>query len=184
MAVKYDKKYYDNLKKRHLMMAQKINDIRWEFVRDIPFNTVLDYGCGCGELSVYIPDYVKNLVVDSYDIGMINGEKYPQTGIQHSHYDLTFFNDVIEHVNWDSNPDENMLNAFKNTTYISVSVPVWNKSFKSIQSWKHYKPEEHLYYFSEENIIDFFIKKGMDIVKKGYPECPPRQDIFSVIFKK
>lgn len=181
MTIKYDKKYYEGLKQQHNGTAKLINEIRWEFVKDIPFNTVLDYGCGCGELTTFAPQR-EGLIIDSYDIGMLNGEPYPQTGILHDRYDLTFFNDVIEHVDWVNNPDANMLHAFQNTTYISVSIPVWNGKIEDIKTWKHYKPGEHLYYFSSETLMDFFIKKEMKLIKKGYPECPPRQDIFSAIF--
>lgn len=182
--MKYDKKYYDNLKSQHKETAEKINTIRWNFVKDIPFNTVLDYGCGCGELSFYLPCDKKNVIVDSYDIGFLNGEKYPQTGIMHNEYDLIFFNDVLEHVDWSNNPDEDILRMIEKTKFISISVPVWNDLSKNIKEWKHYKPEEHLTYFNTDSIMRFFYLRGFFPVKSGYPECPPREDIFSAVFKK
>ena len=181
MKIEYNRSYYDNLKKQHSNTAKVINEIRWNFVKDIPFKNVLDYGCGCGELSLFSPEKVS---VDSYDIGMLNGSSYPQTGITRQYYDLTFFNDVIEHVDWVNSPDENMIKAFNNTAYICISVPVWSGLMENVHTWKHYKPGEHLYYFSEDSVIDFFIKRNMSLIKRGYPECPPRQDIFSGIFKK
>ena len=181
MKIQYDKTYYDNLKKQHSGTAKIINEIRWNFVKEIPFEFVLDYGCGCGELSIYIPSDRK-IVVDSYDIGFLNGEQYPQTGISRSNYDLIFFNDVIEHVDWGNRPDKNIINSFKITKYICVSIPVW-KGIGDIKLWKHYKPGEHLTYFNEQEVIKFFKEKNMMLIKSGYPECPPRQDIFSAIFK-
>ncbi len=181
--VNYDKNYYENLKKQHIKTAKLINEIRWNFVQDVPFKTVLDYGCGCGELSLYAPKN-RDLIIHSYDIGKINGSTYPQTGILIDHYDLTFFNDVIEHVDWINYPDLDMVHAFEISTFICIAIPVWNHSIENIHTWKHYKPGEHLYYFSESSIIEFFYLRKFVLIKKGYPECPPREDIFSAIFKK
>jgi len=179
--VKYDKQYYDNLKKQHRDTAKEINDKRWKFVESIPFEVVLDYGCGCGELSAHAP-HRDNLVVDSYDIGKLNGEIYPQTGIQHDYYDLVFFNDVLEHVDWVSSSDKHIEDILKRTKYVCVSIPLWDFQ-GNITEWKHYKPGEHLTYFNKEDIRLFFEQRGFKEIKNGTPECPPREDVYTAIYR-
>jgi len=178
----YNKSYFNNLKKQHKKTAEIINKIRWKFVEEIPFNIVLDYGSGCGELTKYSPKK-ENLIIDSYDIGRLNGELYPQTGINHDRYDLIFFNDVIEHVDWENNPDKKIEKILSLTKYICISLPIWDFN-GDILKWKHYKPKEHLTYFSEKSIDHFFEAKGFKEVKKGKPECPPREDILTIIYKR
>jgi ADP-heptose:LPS heptosyltransferase len=176
----YDKEYYNNLKKQHKETAEKINKKRWDFVNCIPFKVVLDYGCGCGELSKFSP---KEVIVDSYDIGKLNGSPYPQTGINHEKYDLIFFNDIIEHVDWKNNPDKDIEKILKKTKYVCISIPIWEYN-GDIKQWKHYKPEEHLSYFNHKEINDFFYNMGFEEIKSDWNECPPREDILSIIYKK
>ena len=178
--IEYNKKYFDNLKKQHEGTAEELNKNRWDFVKNIPFEVVLDYGCGCGELTEYAPEGVE---VDSYDIGKLNGESYPQTGIIHDFYDLVFLNDVLEHVDWVFNPDQDIEDILKKTKYVCISVPIWEKD-TDIKKWRHYKPNEHLTCFDREDINDFFVQRGFKEVKTGSHECPPRKDIFSAIYKR
>jgi len=179
--IQYEKEYFTNLKKQHRDTAEELNKKRWEFVTCVPFQTVLDYGCGCGELTKYAP---KGIVIDSYDIGKLNKVSYPQTGINHDYYDLVFFNDVLEHVDWIFNPDQNIENIFKRTKYICISIPIWNFLKKNIKEWTHYKPKEHLTCFNQYSIKKFFVDRDFEEIKTSNYECPPRKDIFSAIYKR
>ena len=86
----YDGAYLELMRSRdYEKTAKLINTARWDFVAEFGFQVVLDYGCGLGFLEKFAPE---GTVVDSFDIGVMeNGERYPQTGIVHPHYDCVFF---------------------------------------------------------------------------------------------
>ncbi len=159
--------------------AELINHARWEFVAEFDFRLVLDYGCGLGFLSVFAPEGVE---VDSFDIGTTeDGQRCPQTGIIHPHYDCVFFMDVLEHV-----PNPLVLNPIlAMTDYVCVSVPMLPDGV-SIESWKHNKLKsgEHIHYFTRKSLEQFFAVRGFARVKEGRPEEVVRQDIYSAVFWK
>jgi len=153
--------------------AELISRIRWDFVSRIKPKTVLDYGSGPGWFSAFSP---KDIKVDTFDIA-----PWPQTGINRKYYDLITMWDVIEHI-----PDLKILNSLLNSTKaVALATPVLPKG-KSLITWKHYKPGEHVNLFNKQSLQEYFRKFGFRLVKSGYPECDCgiRQDIFSALFKK
>jgi len=181
MPFDYGFAYYENMLHMNSGSAKNIFKIRWNFVEEVAAQTVLDYGCGCNFLSVFQPHGVD---VDSFDIGHIDeGVLYPQTGIIRDEYDLVCFFDVLEHVDWENDPDESMEEAIRKATWVVLSIPMRPEN-KPMETWKHYKPREHLTYFTAESLDAFFEARGFEKVKSGYPECPPRVDILSVLYKR
>jgi len=147
-------------------------------VKEVKPRVVLDYGCGCGFFAKYAPP---DVVVDTFDIG-----PYPQSGVRHEHFDLTSLWDVIEHVSWADNPDLQILDAISRSDYIAITTPVLPTG-NVLEKWRHYKPGEHLTYFTQKSIVEFFRFLGFRCIKSGYPESRPdgpREDIISLLFKK
>ena len=170
-AIDYDIHYYDNLLRIHSHTAEKIANIRWNFINGVNPNTVLDYGCGVGWFRAFKPPEV---IVDSYDIMPV-----PQTGVCREKYDLICFWDVIEHIK-----NLNALDLIVEMgEYIACTVPVFPPG-KNLVTWKHFKPGEHLQLFSEGHVEDLFNRWGFRLLKKGQPECPPREDVWNFLFKR
>jgi hypothetical protein len=183
--IKYDVYYYYNLLRIHTHTAKEICDIRWKFIEEnipsIPFMAsrsispnILDYGCGVGWFSAFKPSYIKDKDMDTFDIMPV-----PQTGIRHDKYDLLTMWDVLEHI-----PDfTELAPLLKNTDYVTISIPIkpigvfWD-------NWKHFKPGEHLHYYSVELLEALFKTYNFSVLVDAKPECPPREDIHSIIFKK
>jgi hypothetical protein len=131
---------------------------------------VLDYGSGVGWFRAFAP---ANTVVDTYDIG-----QFPQTGIRHESYNLLTMWDVLEHL-----PNLKEIEPYLALTeFVALSVPI-KPDEVALNKWKHFKPREHLHYYTEEILDYVFQSYGFDKVKSGTPECPPRSDIVSILYR-
>jgi len=170
-SLTYDLEYYESMLRRHSATAEKICKIRWEFISELSPKTVLDYGSGVGWFRAWRPEGVE---VYTYDIA-----EYPQTGLELTTYDCVCFWDVLEHIlNFrDIEP------ILRLTRHVAVTIPI-KPEFKNYVGWKHFRPSEHVHYFTEETLDAMFESYGFEKMKSGMPECPPRQDVLSVIYKR
>jgi hypothetical protein len=175
----YNDDYYNMMYAKQSKTAQEICGIRWGFIKDLGVKSVLDYGCGCNFMTKYSPG---DVTIDSFDI-MPRETNPKKTGITKDYYDLTFFNDVLEHIDWVKTPDKNMLNLIGKSKYICVSVPILPEG-KDFSNWKHNRPNEHLTTFTIESLDKFFEDKHFYKIKEGYPESNIREDIYTAIYKK
>ncbi len=180
MKFAYDANYLENLLEMYAGSMEKISNIRWEFIAPIEAKLVLDYGSGNNAFSLFKPD---DVIVDSYDIGTIGNAPYPQTGIRHEHYDIICLWDVLEHIKWDTNPDEDILEVIDNADALAATIPILPDD-QVLEDWKHYKPGEHLTYFNTGAFIGFIESLGFTLLEHDTPECPPRLDIHSFLFKR
>ena len=64
-----------------------------------------------------------------------------------------------------------------------VSIPIVPDNIElSIEnlkniSWKHYRPKEHFWYFSDNGFKEYTKSCNWTIIYNDIPECPPRSDI-------
>jgi len=169
--MKYDLDYYEFLLKKDRVTAEEIAKLRWDFIMDLHPQVILDYGCGISWFRTYRP---KNIIVDSYDIA-----PFPQTGILHKEYDIICFWDVLEHI-----PDWNdIVELLKTTKYIAMTIPIKPKEV-AWKDWHHLRPLHHLHWFDLELLDALFDYLGFIKIRCGQPECPPRKDIYSLIYKR
>jgi len=169
--MKYDCEYFYNMLRLYSKTAEHICNVRWNFVKEIKPDTVLDYGSGCGFFKAFAP---KDISVDTFDIMPV-----PITGITRDRYDLVTFWDVLEHI-----PDFNVIiPVLSLTSYVAVTVPIKPPRMKW-KNYKHYKPLEHIHHFTEESLETLFDSFGFSMIRSGTPECPPRQYIHSFLFKR
>jgi len=87
--------------------------------------------------------------------------------------------DTLEHI-----PDPYSFLRLLNSETIIISIPILDPG-ASLLGWKHFKPGEHLYYFTEGGLLTYMEDVGYNSVYVGRPEelCG-RQDIGSFVFKK
>lgn len=177
--MEYDRAYCELMLRLNQDSAELINTSRWDFVAPADARVVLDYGCGCNFLTRYAPPGIK---VDSFDVGSYPLDICSPTGLRHEHYDLMCLFDVLEHVDWEAAPDADLLAALRRSDYLAVTVPVPPPD-TNLLAWKHYKPGEHLTYFTEASLLAFLAAEGFLPCRWGLPECPPRQDVHSFLFR-
>jgi len=167
----YDLEYYENLLRIYSATAEEICRRRWQLLFDNvkPLVRVLDYGSGVGWFRAWRPPGVQ---VFSFDIGL-----YPQTGVPLQLYDVVCFWDVLEHVR-DFSDLEAVL-ALSN--HVACTVPLVSR--KGLTGWKHFKPGEHLHYFTKDSLDALFHKYGFTkcIIFTDI-ECPPREDVYSLVY--
>jgi hypothetical protein len=175
--IQYDENYYYNLLKIHTATAHEIVKRRFDFIKenikDLPTSGLihmLDYGSGVGFMKALAPHQFE---VDTFDIMPV-----PTTGIRRLVYDVISMYDVLEHI-----PDFQVVQpVLQSGKHVVISVPV-KPAEVPWKGYKHFKPGEHLHYFTDDLIEHLFDHMGFDLVAKGNPECPPRQYITSYIFK-
>jgi len=176
--IKYDAAYYYNLLKIQTNTAQLINKIRWDFispylpcVKGVYPARVFDWGCGVGWFAAYAP---ADIIVDTFDIMPV-----PQTKRRFDMYEMVTMWDVLEHI-----PDFTELkDLFDRTKYVAITVPIKPEDMPW-ENYKHFKPGEHLHYYTQDLLKALFYRYGFMLEKAGTPECPPREDVYSFIFKK
>ena len=175
----YDLDYFEVMLRQNSGTAEKICKVRWDLVMRFKPKVVLDYGSGCGWFRAFRP---KGVEVDTFDIGKHKFGKFPQTGICHDHYDMVCFWDTLEHI-----PNFAVVQDVLDITdfvVLSIPIPPVNVMNFNIEDWKHFKPGEHLHYFTEATLDAFWSKLGFEKVFSGSPECPPRQDIITAVYAK
>lgn len=95
-------------------------------------------------------------------------------------YEVVTFWDSLEHI---PNPD-NVFRHIKHGAVVCVAIPIM-KNLLEIRSSKHYKPGEHLYYFTEQGFIDWMACWGFRLLETSTHEVDSGRDsIGAYAFKK
>ncbi len=171
----YNLDYYEGMLRNYSATAEQICRVRWHFLQEgvllpggKPRIKVLDYGSGVGWFRAWRPHWAD---VWSYDVA-----QYPQTSIELQLYDCVCFWDVLEHI-----PDFKEIEpVLALSSHVALSVPI---PIDGLEDWKHFKPGEHLHYFTEESLTALLSKYGfVPIVMSRTSECPPREDILTALF--
>jgi Methyltransferase domain len=153
----------------------------------IPEN-IIDVGYGNGDFlkvaSQIVPTCYGTDVGNSYPLPE-KAKFVPASELYSRKFEVVCFFDVLEHF-------DNIYDiANIDTEYFCISLP--NCDYKSdewFESWKHRKPDEHLWFFDEHSLVNFMDEIGYDKVNTSYIEDTIRKDvnnspnILSGIFKK
>jgi SAM-dependent methyltransferase len=179
--VDYDKNYFeDYVRKANTEIARNLNAGRTSITEKY-CKSVLDIGIGSGE-------FIKssNIRVFGFDINPVAIRWLRQAKLYCDPYtsmpeiDGVTFWDSLEHI-----PDPgSLLSLIRQDCYVFVSIPIISDLLKVRQS-KHYKPNEHLYYFTSSGIIEFMFKHKFDIIEISDQETKAgREDILTFVFQK
>lgn len=131
-------------------------------------DNILDFGCGIGSTTKYLNSIGYRKAV-GYDVNNYPSpiEKIPYEDVlSTSWYAVTAY-DVIEHI-------ENPIDVIGkiSTKYWVVSVPNAEDPFlhDHFEEWRHYKPSEHLHYFTSKSIQMLFLSAGYVLLEHVFVE--------------
>ena len=147
--------------------------------------SILDVGYGTGAFLKVCETEIPNRY--GHDI---SGWQVPEgcqfsENILENHYDVITFFDSLEHME-----DIEFVKDLK-CHYVCISLP-WCHYFSDewFETWKHRKPNEHLWHFNEKSLRSFMERMGYEVVNIcnlediTRPNGKEYQNILSGIFKK
>lgn len=191
----YNKKYLKNYEKRaETLIGMRLNLLRLgmiaPYIPDTRRCSLLDYGCGAGTFL----DYAYEFFQTSHGVDINPNIKKPsifKTIPKNIKYDIVTMFDVIEHF---ENPIEVLKQIAKSMPkggHIIIATPNFSQCIvnNSLGNWRHYKPKEHLFYYTNIS-LDILLKTcGFKRVEYGYRESLIRKgydglNILDMVAKK
>lgn len=137
---------------------------------------VLDVGIGSGEFIKKRPNTF------GYDINpkAIAWLKETMRWAEFATFDAFTFWDVLEHV---ETPDD-YFRRIHPGAYLFTSLPIFD-DLTRIRASKHYRPDEHLYYFTEDGFVDWMAKHRFKLLERAdFETSAGREAILSFAFRR
>lgn len=138
---------------------------------------VLDIGIGSGE-------FIKNRPITfGYDVNpkaieWLKARKRWSDGF--AAFDGFTFWDVLEHV---EEPDD-YFRRIHEGAFLFTSIPIF-ADLARIRESRHYRPGEHLYYFTEDGLIGWLAGYGFELIERqDFETRAGRDSILSYAFKR
>ena len=173
----YDKAYFDRYREQaDTEIGRKLTAARVEFVRKYWQHSILDVGIGCGQFVEAHP------FAQGYDVNPAGIEYLKERGKFADLYEWRFaalcFWDSLEHI-YDIE-----LAVSKATHWVFVSMPIYESAEHCLRS-KHFRKNEHIWYFTDKGIKEWFMSQGFDIIEQSNFETEiGREDIKTYAFKR
>jgi 2-polyprenyl-3-methyl-5-hydroxy-6-metoxy-1,4-benzoquinol methylase len=184
----YDTEHYNLLKSyENKTIGNRITHFRIDLAEQYcKYTNILDIGCGTGHF-IRMYHNVVQCFVYGYDIlqetvkWLKDNNMYidPFNAIPDHICGITMF-DVIEHL-----PDPSIiLEKIRKNAYTIISVPII-RSLDNVKQWKHYRPKEHLHYWTREGFIKYMMNNGFECLEESdYETRAGREDIMTFVFQK
>lgn len=182
--IEYGEEYFQRYSSyRGTEISKCINSSRIDLLKRFGEPAALDIGIGSGEFLETAN--AAGVQCFGFDVNPIAIEYLkrrgffvnPTNGVSTQGINTVTFWDVFEHL---EEPSTFVSDLGIET--IIMSVPIV-EDFSCLLGWKHFKPGEHLYYFTNEGMISFMDEIGYKLAYSGRPECDcGREDIGSFVF--
>lgn len=171
----YDASYFDKyVSYEHTDIGHDLNIARQTLAAKYPHDELLDIGIGSG---IFIRD-LENAY--GYDINpkAVEYLKSVDQWLEPRAIDMMTFWDSLEHI---PHPEE-LLQLIKK--YAIISTPIYTDKEHVLRS-KHFRPDEHCWYFTIHGMIYFMEKQGFDCVEYNRIESDlGREDIGTFVFAR
>lgn len=172
----YDEAYFDNyVNLDETEMGKKLTNARSEFVSKYFSGEIVDIGVGAGRFC--FKHGAKGYDVNKKAVEMLKGRKIYLDPYEQAVDAITCW-DSLEHI-----PDPDKLINQVNQ-WVFVSMPIY-ESEQDVLSSKHYKPGEHLWYWTHEGLLKWFMRLGFGYVTHNEQETKlGREGIKTYAFKR
>lgn len=158
-------------------IARKINAGRIALVNKYAgaFSDVLDIGVGCGEFIKHRP-HTFGYDVDRNAVAWLKG--WHRWSDQFAAFNALTFWDVIEHV---ETPDDYFRHV-ADGSHLFTCLPIF-ADLDRIRDSKHYRPGEHLYYWTERGFVDWMTLHRFRLLERqSFETQAGRDSILSFAF--
>jgi hypothetical protein len=158
-TVEYRKKQSTNEAMSYLRLGWLSASLSYEEMKSMK---MVDIGCGSGEFVKHCQG--KFSYACGYDVV---GDSISEEELTETEWDVIYLSDVLEHY-------ENVEDLFKlKWKYAVISFPETPKveDFNELKTWRHYKPNEHLYYMNIDTFENWISDKDdCWVYKRGHFE--------------
>ena len=98
-----------------------------------------------------------------YDVA---GDSISDDELYGTEWDVLFLTDVLEHF-----PDiDDLFRMRFRTLFLSFPETPHADDFRELRSWRHYKPDEHIWMLNGDGVVRWLSEHGCDAVAIGNPE--------------
>lgn len=167
-SVPYDRDYFETyVRRENTAIARRINAARTSLTEKYCTDCILDVGIGSGEFIKSSKLKVFGYDINPYGIDWLKSRSLfvdPYEHIPNEVQGLTLW-DTMEHM---KNPQE-LLCRIPAGKYVFISLPTFEAAARVKQS-KHYKPNEHYYYFTVPGMIRYMQDSGFAYVEHNDEE--------------
>lgn len=179
----YNDLYYEgNIQNSRSPIAKTLNNFRAKIINKYVKGKVLDFGAGCGTLFAHRANMV------GFDICPKSIAMLKERGLFYDYYrndldedkieGVAFF-DVLEHIR-----DPKSVLSHINGQYVFASVPIFRNKHHALSS-KHFKINEHYWYFTDFSFIALMGSYGFDLLERTNEETKiGREDIGTYVFHR
>jgi hypothetical protein len=150
----YEKDYWDKyVEYDATKMGERLTDFRVKFARKFWKGQIIDIGIGAGR-------FVQETNCKGFDVNnsaikwLKNNEFFSDPYKQE--VDCITCWDSLEHI---AEP-EKLINQVKK--WVFISIPIFQNGEQAIKS-KHYRPGEHIWYFTERGLIQWMARLGFSL---------------------
>lgn len=182
-SVDYGAEYYEKyINYESTEIAKKLNAGRTK-ITELYCDSILDIGIGSGE---FIKCSNFEFGIFGFDINPVAVEWLKSNYLYKNPYEdmppvdgLSFW-DSLEHI---PNPNE-LLSLMRKNQYAFISIPIF-EDLKKLKSSKHYRPNEHYYYFTKDGLVKYMKDSNFKLIEIDDFEIKAgRQDILTFVFQK
>lgn len=183
-SIDYDQDYFEKYASYEgTPIAIAINQSRVAFTERFCKKALLDIGVGSGEFI----KFSKKLKVYGFDINPLGVDLLKSSDLYVNPYEQVP-EDVGGWTFWDSlehfAEPQDILTLIKAGQSAFISIPIFHDVLK-VKEWKHYRPNEHFYYFTFRGMVNYMQQSGFKLLDYNDEEIiAGRQDILTFAFQR